>query len=533
MIKKTLTQQSELEALPEQLSLFTDLSEEGYGKYSNTFELWSIAPRIWVGGVKREKTKNIEALGIVKRDFEYGEKRLSLVITPAGIEDKKTGKKKDFYPSQREELIEEALIKIAARKMMSEEVRERPTTIDGMFAVKTTYYEIAKELLRLGHGYKIAEIKLGVEVGNKAIIEIKSNEGNEISYSTPMFPFVAKETKESGGGERLVIQLHPLVTKSMQEGTYRLLDYDKMMTRKKYLSRWLYRRISHNFTGADITKPYHIKLTTIVNNSAMAVYNNMAQMIKQVESCFDELKNCNAFERWERKRVVYDELKKSKILDIVYFLYPSQEFISDIIKANGISKNKDPKQLEEKINLEVLEGEMRKDIFQLSDIFIRQKLKKIKNKKDVENILLSLEAAEEKINSGQECNPVAYTKAAINEGYKPKKRKEKEYNVNPISSETKAKIVKEEVDFSGDERWIKIRKAIENGYDRDDWEKWLIFLDIKNIEGKIVEFSVPNKFVRDWILREFVYTVDEEKKLLSIVQSVIPTVKKLYINSLE
>ncbi len=531
MTKENLTKQNELEALPEQLSLFSDLSEEGHGKYSNTFELWSIAPRIWVGGVKREKTKNIEALGIVKRDFEYGGKKLSLVITPAGIEDKKTGKKKDFYPSQREELIEEALIKIAARKMMSEAVRERPTTIDGNFAVKTTYYEIAKELLRLGHGYKIAEIKLGVEVGNKAIIEIKSNEGNEISYSTPMFPFVAKETKESGGGERLVIQLHPLVTKSMQEGTYRLLDYDKMMSRKKYLSRWLYRRISHNFTGADVGKPYPIKLTTIVNNSAMAVYNNMGQMIRQVESCFVELKNCNAFEKWERKKVVYDELKKTRILDIVYLLYPSQEFVSDVIKANKIVKDRDPRQIEEKINFETLEREMRKDIFQLSDIFIKQKLKKIKSNKDAENILLSLEAAEEKINSGQECNPVAYTKAAINEGWKPKNRKNNEVKVNSSSSEIK--IEKEKVDFSNDERWEKIRKAIEKGFDKDDWEKWLIYLKISNIEDNIVEFYVPNKFVRDWILREFVYTVDEEKKLLSIVQSVISTVKKLYINSLE
>lgn len=540
MKNENLTERkNELEV--KQLSLFTDLSEEGHRHYSNTLELWSIAPKIWVGGVKREKGKTVEALGIVKRDFEYANKKLSLTITPAGIEDKKTGKKKDFYPSQREELIEEALIKIAARKMQSENFSERPTTIDGLFAVRTTYYEIAKELLRLGHGYKIADIKLGIDVGNKAMIELKSKEGNEVSYSTPMFPFLAKETKEMGGNECLVITLHPLVTKSIKEGSFRLLNYDKMMGLKKYLSRWIYRRISHNFTGADCEKPYPIKLTTIVNNSAMVIYENTAQMIKQVEACFDELKGEEgeekALKKWERKRVIFDEKKKAKINDIVYSLYLSSEFVSDIIKANDVIKRKDPRRLEDKIDVESLEKEMKREIFQLSESYVRNKIKSVKKASDVNKILLALAAAEEKINSGQEVNAVAYTKAAINDGYKPRNHKNIK-NEAERESGTIIELNAESVDFSNDERWLKIQKEIKQESDDDDWKNWLSFLDIKNIENEVVVFNAPNKFVRDWCLRRFIYDceqygIDKNKSLLSLVQRIMPRVKKVLINSLE
>lgn len=530
-----LQQKKELEKLPEQLSLFTDLSEEGYSQYSNTFELWSLAPKIWHGGARREKTKNIEGLEIVNRKFSYRKRPFSLEIIPAGIRDKKTNKKKDFYPSQREELVEEVLSKLAAKKMNSNDESERPVLVNGYLAVKTTYYEIAKELLRNGHGYKIAEVKLALEVGHRSIISITSCEGKEINYSSPMFPFYARETKEMGGNEKLVVQLHPLVTMSIMEGTHRLINYEKVMGLKKQLSRWLYKRISHMFIqGKSYEKVYQLKMSNIVQDSGMTVYEKPSHQMKQIEICLKELEN-NKILRCSDKEIKYDDIKKSKIIDAIYTFYITDSFEKDIIKANAITKNRDPRfQIEENLDLENLEREMRKDIFQLPDIYIKNKLKTIKSASDTRKIIIALKEAESKILAGKALNPVAYTKAAINEGYAPKVlSKKKEEDDILESNKIISSINAQKEDFSLDERWFKIKKAIKLGLDQESYEKWLINLEIDTIKEKEIVFVVPNRFIRDWILREFVYNLDKERNLLAIVQHVLPSIGKIFIISKE
>jgi len=528
-----LQQERKLEKLPEQLSLFTDLSEEGYSQYSNTFELWSLAPKIWHGGARREKTKNIEGLEIVTRKFSYRKRPFSLEMIPAGIRDKKTNKKKDFYLSQREELVEEVLSKLAAKKMNSNDESERPVLINGYLAVKTTYYEIAKELLRLGHGYKIAEVKLALEVGHRSIISITSCEGKEINYSSPMFPFYARETKEMGGSEKLVVQLHPLVTMSIMEGTHRLINYEKVMSLKKQLSRWLYKRISHMFIqGKSYEKVYQLKMSNIVQDSGMTVYEKPSHQMKQIEICLKELED-NKILRNSEKDIKYDDIKKSKIIDVIYTFHITDSFEKDIIKANAITKKRDPRvQLEENPDLESLEKEMRKDIFQLPDIYVKNKLKTIKSVSDARKVILALQEAESKILTGKVINATAYTKAAINEGYAPKIQIKKQDEEIITSSELKTSSTQKE-DFSADERWFKIKKAIKDHSEEECWEKWLSQLEIDIIGEKEVVFVVPNKFTRDWILREFLYKVDKDKNLLAIIQKVISSVEKIYINSKE
>ena len=64
-------------------------------------------------------------------------------ITPATIKNAK-GEEKAYYPSQREEIVEDAIRKIAIEK--------GGVFIDGGAGVQFSIYELANELKKRGHG---------------------------------------------------------------------------------------------------------------------------------------------------------------------------------------------------------------------------------------------------------------------------------------------------------------------------------------------------------------------------------------------
>ena len=133
---------------PEQLQLF----ELGLGleDYSNSIELYDTMPKFYIGGVERERGVKVDSLPIYYREFFHRNKQYSLSIAPAAIYEKKTGKTISYYPSQREELVEDALRKIATkgRVMQFDNKKESDEKKDDIkkVGVRFTYYEVQQEL---------------------------------------------------------------------------------------------------------------------------------------------------------------------------------------------------------------------------------------------------------------------------------------------------------------------------------------------------------------------------------------------------
>src|SRR5215813_4364372 len=99
---------------PQQLSLFqTFLSADE--RYSNTIDLYDAIPKYFPK--KRLKKERVEGmfLPMLKREFEYKGERFVVKITSAKLETREG--ERDFYPSHREELVEEALRKIASTRL--------------------------------------------------------------------------------------------------------------------------------------------------------------------------------------------------------------------------------------------------------------------------------------------------------------------------------------------------------------------------------------------------------------------------------
>src|SRR5690349_17001794 len=92
-----------------QLSLFP-LLEHDREDYSHTIELYDFIPKYLFGKPKRISGMFLKS---IERDFVCRKRHYTLKMKPARIVNKK-GEERDVYPGKREEMVEDALRKMAA-----------------------------------------------------------------------------------------------------------------------------------------------------------------------------------------------------------------------------------------------------------------------------------------------------------------------------------------------------------------------------------------------------------------------------------
>jgi len=125
-------------------------------------------------------------LNILRREFEFRDKAFTVKISPARIEDKR-GIEKDYYPGKREELVEDALRKMA--------YDGNGLFLDDQAAVIFSLNQLQKELKTMGHSYSIKQIKDAIFICQKTTLTLES-EGGETSLSFQMFETVGLRTRE-------------------------------------------------------------------------------------------------------------------------------------------------------------------------------------------------------------------------------------------------------------------------------------------------------------------------------------------------
>lgn len=461
-----------------------ELTDPSVEDYSNSIELYDTMPKYYMGGAEREKGKTVESLPIFNRDFQHRGKEYQLEVAPASIQDKKSGKTISYYPSQREELVEEAIRKIATRGRLRQFDGEEEGRGIKM-GVGFTYYELQKELRGMKHGYAIDEIKMAIEILGKANLTYFSKDGNEIGITSNYFSFVGRETKEMGGKEKVLVMFHPLVANSINHGTFRLFNYDKLMRMKMQLARYIHKRISHMFSQATVNNPYEIKLSTIVRDSGMKNYKTIGERKRRVGKALKEL-----IEHKVINSVSEEPIKNNnKTVDILYSLYMSEEFVADAKKANKLANvrlENNSGEAKGGFNREELRQEIEKPIYGLTKTVINNYVSKVHTREDYDIIVNALAAAKEYIEhkrkKGEEVIPAATTKAAIKNLWMPKN------DPSEISAPVVEKpIVTPEQEIENIEKkeqehrtlqenpiWFQIRKEIENQVDQQAWENGLL-----------------------------------------------------------
>lgn len=305
---------------PIQLVLF-ELGSENKD-YSQTIELYDFIPKYNWG-----KSKRIEGefLRTIKREFECRGRRYHLTLMPARIEDGKGGSK-EYYPSQREELVEDAL-----RKMMTE---QQSVMLDGEAGIAFTLYQLQKELSEKGHTYSYEELKDAIRVLNGTDIVLKDESETVESAFSPIESYgFAGEGKET----KTFVRFSPLVTHSILAGSFRMINYDKAMSFKSVIARQLLKRMSHHYIQASLTNPYDILLTTIIRDFGLTLQRRIQYNLDEVESAVEMMKEKNVIINYKIDKV-YDLKPRRKLVDAKIFIQPHPHFIDDIVRANKNAK---------------------------------------------------------------------------------------------------------------------------------------------------------------------------------------------------
>lgn len=83
------------------------------------------------------------------------------------------------------------------------------------------------------------------------------------------------------------------------------------------------------------------------------------------------------------------------------------------------------------------------------------------------------------------------------------------------------------------EIWDKLQGLFLDNFGKEIWEKWLSCLELYSKSDNEIIFSVPRKFNRDWIKREFLNSSQTQKGLKDLVNQIFPDIQTVSIICVE
>jgi len=319
----------------QQLDLFQSFlcnTESERDRLSNTFDLWDSVPRYSVSRQAMDKMRKAGMFSqLLNIPFNYRGRELAATIQPAWIQDKEGGVT-GYYPSANEELIEDALRKIAAEQNYG--YFDKPNYRSG---VVFSLHMLREELKKRGHTRSYQEIILSLRILARSTIEIattdgKNGEGFSINPYFSGLSAVSRSKLDDDPEAKWIVQFHPLVTQAIDAVTYRQFNYAQMMGHKTQLGRWLHKQLSLKFTFASLTTAFEMRFSTIKRDSALLEgYKQQRQAVVALDNAFEELKASGVLSSIQKSEV---RGARAKLEDVVYTLTASREFSSQMKAAN-------------------------------------------------------------------------------------------------------------------------------------------------------------------------------------------------------
>ena len=241
-----------------------------------------------------------------------------------------------MYPGMREELVEDALRKFSVIGN---------GFVDGsQLRVRFTIRDLMQELARNGHTYSCNEIKEALEILNKAHLAIKYQvDGGVIEESSTYLPHLsfAHKRKVVDGNDVCIAQLHPLIVGGIRTNSFRMYSYDTSMAVSSSLARYLHKYLSFNWLNASPDHPYTLGLVEIMSATSRGLQPRMNDNTRFMEKALQELIDNGALTSYEKETI--QAPKSKRIVDARYKVWPTNEFVSVIIKGHHQAKAGDAK----------------------------------------------------------------------------------------------------------------------------------------------------------------------------------------------
>lgn len=305
---------------------------------SNTIELWDAIPKYAVSPRAQKKMRDANGnLPVYEQEFLYRptidgmpkEVPCRLTIQPAHIKNP-DGTPAQFYPSTDEELIEEVLKKLFTDQQLGQHA---PSAEQSW--VKFSLYMIQNELKARGKTRSLDEIKRSLEILSRAVFTVQfAGETRKMIYTSPILNDLTGVTRTdyiNDPKSMWCTRLPALISKSVNELTYRQFNYGKLMSLSSQLARWFHKRLSHQYTQASLIDAYHISYSSICRDSGLLHQSRTSANIKTVEAALDELKQAEVLMSYNK-----DERRQGqKIIDVIYNMLPTMAFRDEIKTANA------------------------------------------------------------------------------------------------------------------------------------------------------------------------------------------------------
>jgi len=318
-----------------QLNLFQDFlcnTPEQRERLSNAIDLWDSVPRYSVNRKAANKARESGEFPEVHiTNFHHRGRNYGCTIAPANVKDA-DGNRGYFYPGATEELVEDALRKLATDQHAG--FFDKPNYRSG---VVFSLYALREELAKRGHARSYQQIVMALNVLSGSIIEIevKDGEKGEALVRSPYLPSlvaVSKKRLKDDPEAKWMVQFHPFVTDSINQVTYRQFNYHLMMGHSTQLARWLHKQLVLKYTFADYSKPFVMYYSTVKRDSGLlSSYGRERAAIEALETSFKDMATQKIISSYERKDVTGP---RKKLLDAVFKIWPSMEFIKEAKAAN-------------------------------------------------------------------------------------------------------------------------------------------------------------------------------------------------------
>ena len=297
---------------------------------SNAIDLWDSVPRYSVSRQAMTKTRvQGEFLRKHELTFQHRGKTYTRIVSPARITDADR-KERDYYPSAAEELVEDALRKIATEQQAG--YFDRPNFTSG---VVFTLHALRQELKKRGHTRSYYEIVESLTILSQSIVEIIPHGAGESKIVGPCLPTLAAVSRaqlRSDPKARWIVSFHPLVTGSIDQVTYRQFNYHLMMSHSTQLARWLHKQLVLKFTFAELMKTFDMRYSTIKRDSGLLdEYKRERDGMEKLAEAFAELKQRQVILNYECEAVTGPRGKK---IDLIFTIYPHYDFVRESKAAN-------------------------------------------------------------------------------------------------------------------------------------------------------------------------------------------------------
>jgi len=269
----------------------------------------------------------------IEKAFSIGGQSFISEIIPAVIKDKKLNDYKSVFPNVRESRIEYAIISLASKQIVDIEYDKKEKQIHRL---KTTYYQIQKEIvdaINMREGKKLTpydcpyntnSIKEALEVLRKTTITVKDEKG-EKQYIFSRIKDIYMDSKY------VAIELGTMATDYINSGDWRATDQSSILASKGKYELKLRVLLNLKFRYAKQGRHYNPSLSFLINNLDFIESKLMKTNIERITKIIENMHEVE-------KLVIEKKYDGRKIIDAIFFIYPTEEFISMIIENNKAKK---------------------------------------------------------------------------------------------------------------------------------------------------------------------------------------------------